>query len=491
MAEYLHGAYGQVNIVGNRVSDETDSAMVIVGTAPVNQVAGGAENVNKPIAVYNIAEARAKFGYSSDWEKYTLCEAFHVFFDLNTVGPLVVINVLDPENHKGESGSTTATPSNGKITISDAADIILDSLVVGEYKLGTDYTVAYNYAKEQIIITEVTSGGLGDGEISITYDTVDATKVEDTDVIGATDEAGLNTGLYAIKNVYSEVGMIPSFLIAPGFSGNPDVNKAMVKVANKVSDHWDAFVYADMPLTDGETALTVETAYAWKVKNGYTAENEKVFFPMAEGTDGKYYHLSTIAAAVMMGLLIENDGIPYHSSSNVPVEWVKNLYIGEENEGRVYDDSIINNKLNKNGICSAVYAQGGWRTWGTHCADYDQENADTLNVHETNRLMLYYVENDFQNRHWDDVDQPLSANDLQSIVSEEQARLDALIQIGALTYGTAEIEASSNLRADVLTGDYKFTFNITVQPLAKSLTAVVNWVDDGFEVFYAAFTAAE
>ena len=38
MAEYLHGAYGEINAVGNRVSDESLSAIVCIGTAPVHTV---------------------------------------------------------------------------------------------------------------------------------------------------------------------------------------------------------------------------------------------------------------------------------------------------------------------------------------------------------------------------------------------------------------------------------------------------------------------
>ena len=61
MAEYLHGAYGQINAVGNRVASKSRSAIVCIGTAPVHTLKGGASNVNKPILVNNIAEARSLF----------------------------------------------------------------------------------------------------------------------------------------------------------------------------------------------------------------------------------------------------------------------------------------------------------------------------------------------------------------------------------------------------------------------------------------------
>ncbi len=491
MSEYLHGAYGESNAVGSRVATESQSAVVVVGTAPVNQIAGGASNVNVPIVVSNIAEARKYFGYSSDWDKYSICEAFHVFFEQRGVGPLVVINVLDPtdSDHRGASATKTATPSGGKLVFTGCEDVILDSVVLtaGDttFVKDTDYTISYDFAKKTITASELTSGALGSATVTATYFPVDPSGVTDTDVIGATDGEGLNTGIYAVKDVYQKTGMIPAFLIVPGFSSSTAVHAAMYANSLNINDHWDMFMYADLPLMNGATQLTMDTIVAYKSANGYDHENEKVFFPMVEGIDGKKYHLSVLAMAALLEVLTENDDIPYFSSSNIAVGIVKNLYLGASYTGRVWDDYIINNKLNKYGICSAAYVGGRWAIWGAHCADYTFDDGDTFNVSETNRMMLYYICNDFQHRHFSDVDQPMSTNDIQSIVAEEQARLDALKSIGALTYGVADVDASVDARSDMLNGNYAFTFNVTTTPLAKSLKAIVNWVEDGFAIYFA------
>ena len=165
---------------------------------------------------------------------------------------------------------------------------------------------------------------------------------------------------------------------------------------------------------------------------------------------------------------------------------IQNLYLGEAAVGRVYDDTLINAKLNKNGIASAVYVGGRWVIWGSHSADYNQTDADQINVSETNRMMLYYISNDFQHRRTRNVDKPLTANDIKTIKSEEQARLDALVQDRR-----AELRRSAYRRdrpladSDVYSGDYTFTFNVTTTPLAKSMTAVVNWTADGFVTYFA------
>ena len=489
MADYKHGAYGVIQAVGSRVADESQGTIVYVGTAPVHNVEGGANNVNKPIVVNNIAEARKYFGYSDEWDKYTLCEAMHVHLENKGVGPLVFINVLNPATHKAsEAGTVSKTPENGRVTIPAAQDIILDSVVVKSDNTtkikGTDYAIAYNIEKKTITISELTAGALGTSALTITYNTVDASAVTAADVIGTSDGLGLNTGIFAIKNVYQLTGYIPAYLAAPGFSSVPAVHAAMYQNSVKVNGHWDVYMFVDLPIMNSETPLTLDTAKTYKNGNGYTKENETVFFPLAQGTDGKIYHLSVLAAANFQELLLAQDGIPYKTASNTDCSLIENLYLGASNTGRVYDDSIINEKLNKNGIASAAYVGGRWAIWGCHSADYDQENGDQINVAETNRMMLYYISNDFQHRRTPDVDKPMTANDLQTIIAEEQTRVDALLNIGALTRGVVTLNADAQARSDIMNGDYSFLFDITTTPLAKSLTAIVNWTDEGFVTYF-------
>lgn len=493
MAEYKHGAYGEIDAAESSEANGSQSAIVCIGTAPVHTVEGGAKNVNVPILINNIAEAYKYLGYSKDWAKYTLCEAMHVFFDIKKVGPLVFINVLDPVAHKNETKTTVSkTPENGVIVIASAESAILDSVVVktvGETPAtkvkGTDYTIAYSADKQAITITELSAGALGNGALTIEYETINAAAVTDAMVIGSSDGAGLNTGIFAVKNVYQMTGRIPAFLLAPGFSSHPDVHAALYQNSQKINGHWDAFMYVDLPLVDGNSAITMDSAPTYKEANGFDKENEKVFFPIISGTDGQKYHLSTLAAANLLELLVEQDEIPYRSSSNTECPLIESQYLGEAFVGRLFDDSIINEKLNKNGICSAVFVGGRWAIWGAHCADYNQSNETYANVSETNRMMLYYISNDFQARRPLDVDQPLTPNDLKTIVSEEQTRLDALIAVGALTYGLAEMNASAQDRSDIiLGGDWPFSFKVTTTPLAKSLTAKVRLVEDGFATYF-------
>jgi hypothetical protein len=246
-------------------------------------------------------------------------------------------------------------------------------------------------------------------------------------------------------------------------------------------------MFVDMPLTDSLGAqITLQSAPTWKANNGYNKDNESVFFPLALGTDGKKYHISVLNCANFQELLIENRGIPYMTGSNTVCNLIEDLYFGESWRGRIYDDEIINRTLNCNGIDSAAFVGGKWVIWGMFAGSYNQDDATTINVFDTCLMMLYYITNDFQHRRNVDIDKPMPINDLKQMVAEEQARIDALLGIGALTYGQVELDASEQARSDIYSGDFRILFNVTNTPLAKSLTAIANWTANGYEIYFQA-----
>ena len=501
MAEYpgyKHGTRAEINANGISVTDKgkTKQAIVYIGTAPVQQVEGGASNVNVPILCNDMSDARKYLGYSDNWAAYTLCEAMHAHFELNGVGPVVFINVLSPVTHKASTaGTATLTPENGRVKIASAENIILDSVVVksGETTKvkDTDYTIAYDFEKQVINIVEKASGALGTTALTITYNSVDPSLVTEANVIGSTDNYGLNTGVYAVKNVYNVTGYIPAFILAPGFSSSPAVHNAMCDNSQQIAGHWNAWLFVDMPIVDAQsTAITMATAPTWKENNGYNHDNESVFFPMAKGVDGKKYHLSVLNAANFQQLLNQNNGIPYMTASNTAAEVIEDLYMGENVTGRVYSDDIINRCLNANGISSAAYVGGRWAIWGMHAASYNQDNASDVNVFDTCLMMLYFVTNDFQHRRNPIVDKPMQINDLKTMVAEEQTRLDALVGTGALTYGKVNLIVTKDAISDMQKGDYRIEFKVTNTPLMKSLTGIATRVPDGFAVYFQSLEAS-
>lgn len=131
---YKHGAYGSLEeSVVQRVV-ESATVPVYFGTAPVGLVRGyeDADVINAPVRISSLADARAKIGHSTDFGAYTLCEAVAAHFDNGGegVGPIYVVNVLDPSRHvKPEPATRSVTVAGGRAEVAtDSA--VLDTLVV-------------------------------------------------------------------------------------------------------------------------------------------------------------------------------------------------------------------------------------------------------------------------------------------------------------------------------------------------------------------------
>lgn len=484
---YKHGTYGEITAskVRNAVSAET--VAVYVGTAPVNLIRGFATAgvINKPIRVSNFGEAQRKLGYAADWDVFTLCEAFSEHFDnpVGNIGPIYVINVLDPATHKKGTQTTTATvftANRGEI----ASDkIILDTIEIADKTEGTDYSVRYDFNTGKCII-EALPGKTLSGSINVTYYEVDGTAVTASNVIGEITSAGVYTGMQAINLIYGAYHAIPNLLAAPGWSHTPTIYNAMLSVAEKVNGHWDAFVLADIPLVDTNAVDTINKAKAWKTTNGYNSERSKVCWPQVKGANGKIYHLSTICAATMMRADADHDGIPYESPSNKLIDAVAQ-YFGASATNQGYDQ-IAANELNESGITTAAYWGGRWVLWGPHTAAYSSAGVeDARAMFDTAVRMLLHITNGFQERHAGKIDQPMDLNLRESIINEEQQILDSYAGRGALL-GTPTIEfvESENDTGDIANGDFVWHLNVTPTVPFKSGTARVTYTDEGFSAYF-------
>ena len=98
---------------------------VIVGTAPIHLASDeeAMKNVNKPKLIYTYEEAVSQFGFSRDWEKYTLCEFIYSQFALYGMSPCVLINVLDPSKHKERVSAREYAIVDGEVNL--GAEVII------------------------------------------------------------------------------------------------------------------------------------------------------------------------------------------------------------------------------------------------------------------------------------------------------------------------------------------------------------------------------
>lgn len=469
---YKHGVYGESIPSKAQVSPENVGTLpVYIGIAPVGQLANYSNAVNKPILVGSFEEAKAAVGYNDDFAGYTLCEAIDAHFrtNLGAIGPIVLINVLDPAMHKTEDQTANPSITYGRGIINNK-NVILNSIAITGKTLGTDYRAYYTDDGSQVIIEEIVSGSLG-ASAAVTFDETDPEAILADDIIGKYDpETEERTGLFCIDLIYQLFNAIPTILLAPGWSNTPTIDAALKTKCQKINGHWDCTVFSDL---DAGTVALIQT---WKNTNGYISKLEKVFWPcVKKGT--KIYHLSTLAAVTKQRLDYENSNVPFESPSNKQLD-ITALCL-EDGTAITFDEKQAN-VLNSRGITTVNFSGGKWVLWGPHMANYEYGvTAAADEIFDASIFMMQYLNNDFQIRNPGVVDSPIDRRDIDYILNVEQLRLNALITDGRLLYGKIEFRPSSNPSNDLIQGDFVFDTSVTYTPPGKSLTQKLQYTDAG------------
>ena len=485
MADYKHGAYATLDRSIVTGSTQSGTVLAYVGTAPVNLVRGYKDKgvVNAPVKVSSLADAQAKFGMAANWADFTLCEAFAAHFQNSkgNIGPIYVINVLDPASHKKAPQHTgNVTFANGKATI-NSTTIVLDTLALQEKAEGVDYTMDYDFTKGQVILTSIAEEQLT-GEIQVTYDEVDTSKLTETDIVGGVTEAGVYTGFGAVSLIYPRYNAVPTLLAAPGWSHKPKVYQAMVQASQDINGHWAAFALADIPADS--TTGTIAKAKSWKSENGYTDERSKVFWPMGKDGSGQVSHLSTMAAVEMMRVDNEHNGVPMESPSNKSVPLVAQ-HFGADVANAGFDQ-VQANDLNAAGITTAVFWGGQMVLWGPHTAAFTHgADMDSRAIFDTSIRMMQYIANSFQ-RDWGTViDQPMTRGMADTIKVREQEKAEALATMGALIGEPVVLFLEDdNSTAELAQGNFVWRTRGTPTPPFKSGEMRIAYTDEGFASYF-------
>ena len=99
--------------------------------------------------------------------------------------------------------------------------------------------------------------------------------------------------------------------------------------------------------------------------------------------------------------------------------------------------------------------------------------------------MLEYITNSFQLDHGTDIDEPMTIALKDTILAAENAKLDALVGIGALIGDpVVEFLPEENTDADIINGDFTWNISATNTPPLKSATVRAAYTDDGFQTYY-------
>ena len=342
---------------------------IIVGTAPVNQLANPAAAVNTPLYVSTYKEAVAAVGWSSDFAKYTLCEAISANFQVVGTAPIVVINVLDPKNKKHITAlDETSVQVNDGVAEIDKVGILLEKLVVKKdtttLTADVDYIASFN--DDGTVSLALIIGGAGDGATTLTVSgsILDASKVTADDIVGGVNAAtGAETGLEVVRQVYPKLSKAPGILLAPRFSKNAQVCAALQAKCRKINGLFNAVCFIDLDCSADGVQKYTDVA---EQKTKQTATSREAYALWLYVKVGEtVYSGSSMAAAATVYNDSQNGDRPVASPSNVTIP-ISAACLEDGTE--VLMDQEQGTFLNDLGIATFIRAGTDFVIWGNETA---------------------------------------------------------------------------------------------------------------------------
>ena len=429
----------------------------VIGTAPVNLAADPYDTVHKPFVFHNKAAAIAGLGYCTDFEHYTLCQSMYATFDVFGVAPLIMINVLDPTKHVKAELSKEYTVEAGKMKITETG-ILLDKLSIastGEsetvYTPDEDYVASFNTDGTVTVAIVSTGAAAAEKKLKATFAQLDPSMVTYEDIIGSYNvKTKKRTGMELIGRVYPKFGIVPSLLLAPGWSHIPAVNLALVAKAQLISSLFTAKVIADLDTTEGK-ADSMEEVKEYKDKNAYSDRNTIPMWPLVGVDDYKYYYSAQMAAH-MEYMAANNGGVPSLSPSNKDIK-ITGLYTADGAE-IVLEMDEANDYLNACGVVTAINVNG-WKCWGNNTAAYPS-SSDPIDRWINIVTIFDYIENNFKLSFFQNVDDLTNYRLIDEVVSGFNMQLNGLQGSDDIAGGEIVFDHDENPISEILNGHIKF-----------------------------------
>lgn len=415
MANYFHGVSTRQNDTSISTPVTADSGIAfVVGAAPGHTVDGAP---NDPIMCQSYAEAVAALGYSDDWEKYPICEAIYSQFKLYGVAPVVFVNVLDPAKHKKSVAEQNYPVADGKVLL--PLEALKNTVKVTNYTAGTDYELFY---EGENLILEVLDGGsipAETGELTITFDAVDPSKINENDIIGGFDTSTKKySGLELIDKVFPKYGIVPDLIVAPGWSDKSNVAAVMTAKADAINT---VFTGAKA-LIDADTNTV------------------------------RHY------AGLMGKTDSDNGGCPAESPSNKSLQ-IDRAMLADGTT--VLLDLAQANYLNSNGIVTALNFIGSYVLWGDETACFPADT-DVKNYFISVSRMFGWVARSVILTYWSKIDKKMTRRLIDSIVDSVNIWLNGLVSEEKLLGARVEFLDEENSTTALMAG--KAVFHIYMTP---------------------------
>ena len=448
---------------------------IIVGTAPVNQLANPAAAVNTPLYVSTYKEAVAAVGWSSDFAKYTLCEAISANFQVVGTAPIVVINVLDPANKKHITAlDETSVQVNDGVAEIDKVGILLEKLVVKKddttLTADVDYIASFN--DDGTVSLALINGGAGDGATTLTVSgsILDASKVTADDIVGGVNAAtGAETGLEVVRQVYPKLSKAPSILLAPRFSKNAQVCAALQAKCRKINGLFNAVCFIDLDCSADGAQKYTDVA---EQKTKQTATSREAYALWLYVKVGEtVYSGSSMAAAATVYNDSQNGDRPVASPSNVTIP-ISAACLEDGTE--VLMDQEQGTFLNDLGIATFIRSGTDFVIWGNETAAYPK-NPDPKDMFLCIRRFFNYAWTSFVLDNMSKLDKPMNPKRLQSIIDSENMKGSKYVSEEACASYRMVADTEKNTAAELVAGHYHFCLYCTPFPPLKQVNVTMEY----------------
>lgn len=416
MSQYNHGVFIREEATALVTPGLAESSLpVVVGTAPVHRLAKGVTApVNEPKLIYNMPAFEAVFGKpgsGDNEEDFTLWQMANAYFSRYRAAPLVAVNVFDPARHVSEQAS--------------------------------------------------------EDESSEPLLTPDVTKVTEKDIIGGTDDSHRRTGLALIDEVFPRFRLAPGLIMAPKWSCDPTVAKAIESACTNISGFFRSSGIIEIP---AEVRHSSE-APAWLNDNNLCDKNGNTLAMYGDLLYGGKVEPGAIhLAGCIAGRDMSEGGVPYWSPSNYQIEA----------EGMCHNGKILHLTpaeaayLNGQGIVTGLNMIGGLVCWGDQTTAYPGVT-DVKEASIPIRRMFSWVGNTLILTCWQFISSPVRRRMIETVQDTVNYWLNGLVGQGYLLGGRCTFEGADNPTLDLLDGKVNWHVYLAPPPAGRELSFTLEY----------------
>ena len=443
-----------------------------IGQAPIWQVDDSKweDLAGQAFIIKNTDEMKEKVGFyrpeNGSWAKqFSLCCPAVYHLEVKLVAPIAIL-VNKQSIQTGEKETKELVFTEGQAVIEDPY-IVLSSFGIEGKEKGTDYKVEYDGNGRNVIVTALTE---------MATESASYKKVNGESITFSPDT------FEELDYLEQTIGIVPTLFASPIWdnevmqsSGKTVGQKLMEVIQEPLNGHW--YVQGIVNLS-GETMEEAKTC-----KGNFKNYKVKAAWPCVCKSD-YIYPLSVVYAAIKQQIDGDNDGVPYVSASNEPIDMD---YLCTESGAKVRLKEADSTALNELGIATANFSAMQWVTWGVCMSNYTEAGVGKISPDQLNDVavqMKDYVSNLFQETYARQLDKPMTKRAANDIVTGFQSMLDGLVTIGALIYAEVAFLNSENSTAQLADGVFTFSIAETNTPPGKAIIGKVAYSAEALTSYF-------